>query len=90
MVNIRGQACFTTIYMENVLSAILQYLPIAFIIFQDYDPMAKHKVPRITDRQGPYQQRQLNQALSPDRHDPFAYGAFKHCVLVVALNQSKV
>ena len=36
--------------------------------------MAKHKIPRITDRQGPYQQKQLAQKLSPDRHDPFAYG----------------
>jgi hypothetical protein len=39
---------------------------------QDFDPMADHRVARITDREGEYQARRRAQRISPERHDPFA------------------
>lgn len=45
-------------------------------MFQDFDPFAEHRVPKIADREDEYRARRRQMIISPDRHDPFADGKF--------------
>lgn len=42
--------------------------------YQDHDPMAGNRVPRVADRQDEYRARARNRKLSPERIDPYADG----------------
>lgn len=44
-------------------------------IFQDYDPLAERRIPKISDREDEYAKANRRQMIiSPERFDPFAQG----------------
>ena len=44
------------------------------MVSQDYDPLADHRVSKISDREDEYRARRRNMIISPERYDPFAEG----------------
>ena len=45
-------------------------------MFQDFDPMAEHRIPKIADREDEYRARRRQMIISPERYDPFAQGNY--------------
>ena len=45
-----------------------------YVLMQDYDPLAEHRIPKISDREDEYRARRRNMIISPERYDPFAEG----------------
>ncbi|XP_076460472.1 splicing factor 3B subunit 1-like isoform X1 [Babylonia areolata] len=41
---------------------------------KDYDPLAEHRIPKISDREDEYRARRRTMIISPERYDPFAEG----------------
>ena len=41
-------------------------------LFQDFDPMAESRIPRVADRENDYQMKRRQLVISPERHDPFS------------------
>jgi splicing factor 3B subunit 1 len=67
------------------ISRVSYVCPFSILRFQDFDPLADHRVPRIADREDDYRAKRRQMVLSPGaRHDPFDTG--KNTLFLLGFN----
>ena len=57
-----------------------------FLILQNHDPLADHRIPRVADREDEYRRRFRNRQLSPERVDVFADGMYLFLLFYIPLH----
>lgn len=60
------------------------------LCLQDYDPLAEHRIPKISDREDEYRARKRQMIISPERYDPFAEGQFLICSFIAHVTLLKI